>query len=102
MEALKSTSTMNTKKKNRWRVTTEMNGITETKEVIEVENGFVIEISKYGNVTVDGKETYTDECKKYISTKNPLKDKTPVEEVSAPENIIKSLEKIFGDTSNEY
>lgn len=46
------------------------NGITKRIEVDEVENGFIICISKHGK-SPDSKE-YIDEYKKYISETNPL------------------------------
>lgn len=85
------------KKYKTWRFEKQSGNITETQKVCECENGYIIEISKYG--TPEGSDKYIDECKKYISTKNPLKDQTPEQEVSAPENIIKSLQKVF---DNEY
>ena len=40
--------------------------------VDQVENGFIISISKWGE---DGKGNYIDECKKFISSTNPFEMK---------------------------
>jgi hypothetical protein len=44
-------------------------GVTKRICISKCENGYIISISKYGEI--EGK--YIDECKKYISKTNPLK-----------------------------
>jgi len=55
----------------RTEISTTKDGITKRVEVEEVENGFVVCVSKYGDV--NGK--YVDGCKKWISSTNPLDKK---------------------------
>lgn len=53
-----------------WRKSETTDGITKSIEVNEVENGYVIEVEKYGNI---GKNKEWDTIrKKYISKTNPL------------------------------
>lgn len=86
-----------------WRYENEVNGITKCVRVEQVENGFVITISKYGypKDVKDGK--YIDERKVYISEENPLKDMASEnkEEKGKDKGIseMKDLLSQFGDIS---
>lgn len=65
------------KSKRRWRKEIESNGITKQVSVREADNGYVIEISKYGSIkNAKGDSEYVDERKEFISKTNPLEDKT--------------------------
>ena len=48
-------------------------GITKSVRVEQVENGYIITVSKYGKL--EGSDDYIDEHKKFISTKNPFEKK---------------------------
>ena len=56
----------------RWSKSQEVNGVTNSITVKEVENGFIIEINKYGRDTTKKDSNYYDESKSYISKTNPL------------------------------
>ena len=56
-------------KNKRWEKSETANGMTKRVCVEQVENGYVITMEKYGQLGDD--EKYTNECKKYISKKNP-------------------------------
>lgn len=51
-----------------WRKSVEKDGISKSVSVNECENGFIIEISECGSKNGE----WIDDCKKFISTKNPL------------------------------
>jgi len=88
-----NTITMNSKYE-RWEKSESIGNMTKRVSVKKVENGYVIEISKYG--TEEGSEKYIDECKTYISTKNPLESLSPsTDTVELGADIIKSLKSIF-------
>ncbi len=63
--------TMDTNKKEVVEKTITKNGMTKSVRVEEVENGFVIKITKEGET----KEGWKYECKTYISQTNPLEEK---------------------------
>jgi hypothetical protein len=78
-------------KHKRWEKSETANGITKRVCVEQVENGYVITMEKYGNSDED--EKYTNECKKYISKKNPLEGTEPKsEEESYEDKILDGLE----------
>lgn len=64
----------------KWEISETKDGMTKRMCVEKAENGFIITKSKYGEK--DGK--YIDECKKYISTKNPLEKEEEKEEIKSP------------------
>lgn len=72
MSLLKGMDSDNSEKKSykRWSKSSDMNGVHKSLSVSEIENGFLIETSTYGDI--DGK--YMDDCKKYYSKTNPLSD----------------------------
>lgn len=51
------------------------NGVTHTKEVRQVEGGYIIRESKWGKPEGDEEAEYMDETKEYVSTENPFKKK---------------------------
>lgn len=63
------------KKKARWSKSVEVNGVTKSLTVKEVENGFVIEQSTYGRDSTKKDSEYMDENKTYVSKTNPLEGK---------------------------
>lgn len=88
---LKINKTMENKHK-RWEKSETTDGITKRVCVEQVENGFVITMEKYGS-GLD--EKYTNECKKYISKKNPLEGTSPkTEEESYEDKILDGLENL--------
>ncbi len=80
-----------------WRKTEEANGISKSVSVNECENGFIIEISKYGCPRDEPNGKYIDDCKKYISTKNPLESEKEIEseEVNVGDGILSAIKSIF-------
>jgi len=84
--------TMDSKHK-RWEKSETTDGITKRVCVEQVENGFVITMEKYGSSGED--EKYTNECKKYISKKNPLEGQNPkTEDESYEDKILDGLENL--------
>lgn len=86
------------KKKCSWEKSESVNGITKRVSVREVENGFVISVSKYGHSEKEDK--YIDHSCEYISTKNPLEKLKPKEEeiISGDKAILKSIENMFNES----
>jgi hypothetical protein len=79
--------------KKRWEKSQTADGITKRICVEQVENGYVISVEKYGQSGES--EKYTNECKKYISKKNPLEGSEPkTEEESHEEKVLEGLEKL--------
>ena len=68
-------NTSPSKKMSRWSKSIEVNGVTKSLTVKEVENGFIIEQSKYGKDSTKKNAEWEDECKTYISKTNPLEGK---------------------------
>lgn len=83
----------------RWSKSQEVNGVTNSITVREVENGFIIEINKYGRDTTKKDSEYCDESKSYISKTNPLNgqeaDNIQKDEFSLG-NIGSVIKDIFG------
>jgi hypothetical protein len=78
------------KKKAEYSQTEEKDGVTTRIRVREVNNGFVINVSRYGYVGTAKGEQYIDENEEFISTTNPLEKKqtTIKEEIN---NALKNL-----------
>jgi predicted membrane GTPase involved in stress response len=95
MNLLKANNMDNGHNKMKISKTIEKNGLTKRMEVEQVENGYIIRISKYGKSPMD--EAYIDECKTYISTENPLEKKKENKEISLNDSILDSLN--FSDVS---
>ena len=56
-----------------WEKTIRIGDLTKTVKVREIENGFIIKLNKYGNIsTKDGKSEYVDITKEFFSDTNPL------------------------------
>ena len=82
------------KKYKRWEKSESTDGMTKRVCVEQVENGFIITMEKYGSSGED--EKYTNECKKYISKKNPLEGMSPkTEEESYEDKILDGLEGLM-------
>jgi len=78
----------------RWEKSQTADGVTKRVCVEQVENGFIITMEKYG--TALDSEKYTNECKKYISKKNPLEGMSPkTEEESYEDKILDGLEGLM-------
>lgn len=80
-----------TKRSSEFTKTEEINGVTTRMRVEEVENGFIINVSKYGRDTSKKNSEYLDITKRYISTENPLEIK---EKKSLKEEINEALQNI--------
>jgi len=80
-------------KNKRWEKSESSNGMTKRVCVEQVENGYIITMEKYGSQGDSDK--YTNECKKYISKKNPLEGMSPkTEEESYEDKILDGLENL--------
>lgn len=84
--------------KQSFRFSKEVDGVTKNVSGEEVENGWVITISKEWYEGEGDNRKWKNECKKYISKDNPMenlknKDKKDKEEVS---DMINSLSNISG------
>lgn len=51
------------------------NGINYSKEVRQVEGGYIIRESKYGKPSDNSDAEYIDETREYVSVENPFKSK---------------------------
>jgi len=81
-------------KYKRWEKSESTDGMTKRVCVEQVENGFIITMEKYGSQGDSGE--YTNECKKYISKKNPLEGMSPkTEEESYEDKILDGLEGLM-------
>jgi hypothetical protein len=82
--------------KKRWEKSETSDGITKRVSVEQVENGYIVTMEKYGKPSMDDEDSkYTNECKKYISKKNPLEGMTPkTEKESAEDKILDGLENL--------
>ena len=81
-------------KNKRWEKSESIDGMTKRVCVEQVENGFIVTMEKYGSP--DESEKYINECKKYISKKNPLEGLKPkTEEESYEDKILDGLENLI-------
>ena len=94
-------SLKNNKPRQRWTKSQEINGVSTSVTVEEVENGFIIRASKYGSDSTKKNSEYINEEKTYISKINPLKDKTPDEDKDdfTLGNIDATISSILGGLS---
>jgi len=75
---MNSTQPIRMEDRNETRKSVTKNGLTKSVTIREVENGFIIEIEKHGDV--DGE--YMSEHKTYISTANPMEKEEKKEGVA--------------------
>ena len=82
--------------KKRWEKSETADGITKRVSVEQVENGYIVTMEKYGNASDDEDDSkYTNDCKKYISKKNPLEGMAPkTEKESVEDKILDGLENL--------
>jgi len=87
--------------KKRWEKSETSDGITKRVSVEQVENGYIVTMEKYGRPFMSDGDSdeddskYTNECKKYISKKNPLEGMKPkTEQESAEDKILDGLENL--------
>ena len=82
--------------KKRWEKSETADGITKRVSVEQVENGYIVTMEKYGKLSVDEDDSkYTNDCKKYISKKNPLEGMAPkTEKESVEDKILDGLENL--------
>jgi hypothetical protein len=83
--------------KKRWEKSETADGITKRVTVEQVENGYIVTMEKYGIPSMDDKDDskYTNDCKKYISKKNPLEGMAPkTEKESVEDKILDGLENL--------
>ena len=66
------------------------NGMHKSLNVEEVENGFVIKITKEGE---DDKGEYKYECKTYISSSNPLADNS--DNISLSDSMLDTINSML-------
>jgi hypothetical protein len=85
------------KRKKSWSMREEVGGFTKSINVKEAENGFIIEISKYGRDENKKDSQYTDECKCYISKTNPLASNDPDEKEEEAEFSLKGIDSAISD-----
>ena len=82
--------------KKRWEKSETADGITKRVSVEQVENGYIVTMEKYGKLSMDEDDSkYTNDCKKYISKKNPLEGIAPkTEKESIEDKILDGLENL--------
>ena len=82
--------------KKRWEKSETADGITKRVTVEQVENGYIVTMEKYGRASLDSDDSeYTNDCKKYISKKNPLEGMSPkTEKESVEDKILDGLENL--------
>ncbi len=82
--------------KKRWEKSETADGITKRVSVEQVENGYIVTMEKYGKASNDEDDSkYTNDCKKYISKKNPLEGMAPkTEKESVEDKILDGLENL--------
>ena len=82
--------------KKRWEKSETSDGITKRVLVEQVENGYIVTMEKYGKALGDENDSkYTNDCKKYISKKNPLEGMAPkTEKESVEDKILDGLENL--------
>jgi hypothetical protein len=84
--------------KKRWEKSESADGITKRVSVEQVENGYIVTMEKYGKPCIDDDKDdskYTNDCKKYISKKNPLEGMAPkTEKESVEDKILDGLENL--------
>lgn len=82
--------------KKRWEKSETADGITKRVTVEQVENGYIVTMEKYGKLSMDEDDSkYTNDCKKYISKKNPLEGMAPkTEKESVEDKILDGLENL--------
>jgi hypothetical protein len=82
--------------KKRWEKSETADGITKRVSVEQVENGYIVTMEKYGRASdEDDDSKYTNDCKKYISKKNPLEGMAPkTEKESVEDKILDGLENL--------
>jgi hypothetical protein len=82
--------------KKRWEKSETADGITKRVSVEQVENGYIVTMEKYGKPSMDEDDSkYTNDCKKYISKKNPLEGMAPkTEKESIEDKILDGLENL--------
>ena len=83
--------------KKRWEKSETADGITKRVTVEQVENGYIVTMEKYGRPSMSDEDDskYTNDCKKYISKKNPLEGMAPkTEKESVEDKILDGLENL--------
>jgi len=82
--------------KKKWEKSESADGITKRVSVEQVENGYIVTMEKYGRASDDEDDSkYTNDCKKYISKKNPLEGMAPkTEKESVEDKILDGLENL--------
>lgn len=75
----------------------EKNGISKRLCVEKVENGYFITISKYGRNEKEKDSVYINECKKFISETNPLKNNESDKKDSNIKSVISSAFNSIND-----
>jgi hypothetical protein len=85
------------KKKARWSKSIEINGITKSLTVKEVENGFIVEQSTYGRDSTKKDSEYMDDCKTYVTKTNPLEGKEADKDENNDPFTLKGLDVLIID-----
>ena len=92
-----SAPTSSVKKKARWSKSVEVNGVTKSLTVKEVENGFVVEQCTYGRDCTKKDSEYLDENKTYVSKTNPLEGREEDKEDNDDGFSLKGLDVLIID-----
>jgi len=85
------------KKKARWSKSIEINGITKSLTVREVENGFIVEQTTYGRDSTKKDSEYMDDSRTYVTKTNPLEGKEADEEKDNDPFTLKGLDVLIID-----
>jgi hypothetical protein len=79
------------KKKNRWSLSMDSNGINQSIEVRELDGpGYMIRVNKYGRPNDKPNSNYVDESKEYYSEINPIETK-----VKPEQDVQDDIENLF-------
>jgi hypothetical protein len=85
--------------KKTWRKSVDINGLSKSVEVRQIENGFIVKYCKYGKE--EGSEEYIDYTKEWFSKTNPLE--TGIEDSKEAASLLKvSIDPTIEDLINNY
>jgi len=99
MDKVKSTSSISTKNEVKtWEKSVQEDNITKKILVEEIENGFLVTVTKYGDVKDSkGNFTYINKSKKFFSETNPLDMEVDITQMAKDTAKALGVTSIFED-----